>query len=302
MSSRVDAEAVRRYLEQYQDSAVAAFEELERQARFRQDPWQQDDSSFGCTCVLEGGDVLEKAGVNFSRVVGPALPPAATERHPELAGQPFTATGVSIVAHPRNPYVPAAHCNVRFFSARTAEEERWWFGGGFDLTPYYGFDEDARAWHARARAACAPFGADAYPRFKQWCDEYFYLPHRGETRGIGGLFFDDLNAWGFSRTFAFMQEVAVAFLEAYLPIVQRRGNTPYGDRERAFQKYRRGRYAEFNLLYDRGTLFGLQNSRRAESILMSLPPDCGWTYDYRPEPGSAEAALAERFLGSRDWS
>ena len=302
MSGRVDAEAVRGYLEQYQDSAVAAFEALERQARFRQDPWRQDEASFGRTCVLEGGDVLEKAGVNFSRVGGPALPPAATDRHPELAGQPFAATGVSIVAHPRNPYAPTAHCNVRFFAAQTAAaEERWWFGGGFDLTPHYGFEEDARAWHAKAREACAPFGADVYPRFKQWCDEYFYLPHRGETRGVGGLFFDDLNEWGFAETFAFMQEVAGAFLDAYLPIVRRRCEMPYGDRERAFQKHRRGRYAEFNLLYDRGTLFGLQNSRRAESILMSLPPDCGWTYDYQVAPGSVEAELGERFLGARDW-
>ncbi len=302
MTGPVDAKAVRTHLENFQDQAIRAFEEFESAQRFRHDPWTQEDGSSGQTCVLEDGETFEKIGVNFSHVKGSALPPAATERHPELTGQPFTAMGVSIVSHPRNPYVPTAHCNVRFFCAQTAEgDDRWWFGGGFDLTPYYGFEEDAQAWHATAKSACEPFGEDVYPKFKQWCDHYFYLAHRDETRGIGGLFFDDLNAWGFAQTFAFLRAVSQAFLDAYLPIVRRRCEMSYGSRERAFQKYRRGRYVEFNLLYDRGTLFGLQNSRRSESILMSLPPECGWVYDYRAEPGSAEAALLERFLGARDW-
>ena len=302
MNDLPDPRSVCAFLEKFQQEATEALERLEPEAGFRRDPWDHPDGSRGETRVLEGGETFEKAGVNFSDVSGTALPGAATERHPELAGQPFAAMGVSIVAHPRNPYVPTAHCNVRFFSARTADGvDRWWFGGGFDLTPYYGFEEDARHWHAMARAACASFGDEVYPSFKQWCDRYFYLPHRDETRGIGGLFFDDLNEWGFEKTFGFMRAVAEHFLKGYLPIVERRREMPWGERERAFQKYRRGRYAEFNLLYDRGTLFGLQNSRRAESILMSLPPDCGWIYDYRPEPGSPESELTERFLGARDW-
>lgn len=303
MSDAPDPKPVRVFLEKFQQDATGAFERLEPTARFRRDPWDHSDGSRGDTRVLEGGEAFEKAGVNFSDVAGTALPEAATERHPELAGQPFAAMGVSIVAHPWNPYVPTVHCNVRFFSARAPDgTDRWWFGGGFDLTPYYGFEEDARHWHAMARDACAPFGDEVYPKFKQWCDRYFYLPHRDETRGVGGLFFDDLNEWGFEKAFAFMRAVAEHFLKGYLPIVERRRGTPWGERERAFQKYRRGRYAEFNLLYDRGTLFGLQNSRRAESILMSLPPDCGWIYDYQPEPGSPEAELTERFLGARDWA
>lgn len=302
MNDLPDPRSVCDFLEKFQQEATKVLERLEPEVRFRQDPWDHPDGSRGETRVLEGGETLEKAGVNFSDVSGTALPEAATERHPELAGQPFTAMGVSIVVHPRNPYVPTAHCNVRFFSARAADgTDRWWFGGGFDLTPYYGFEEDARHWHAMAHDACAPFGDEVYPKFKQWCDRYFYLPHRDETRGVGGLFFDDLNEWGFEKTFAFMRAVAEHFLKGYLPIVERRRGTPWGERERAFQKYRRGRYAEFNLLYDRGTLFGLQNSRRTESILMSLPPDCGWIYDYQPEPGSPEAELTERFLGARDW-
>lgn len=306
MSDAPDPKSVRAFLKKFQQDATRGFEALEMMgsmAKFRKDPWDHRDGSRGNTRVLERGLIFEKAGVNFSDVAGKALPEAATERHPELTGQPFTAMGVSIVVHPVNPYVPTAHCNVRFFSARTPDgTDRWWFGGGFDLTPYYGFQEDARHWHAMARDACAPFGDEAYPKFKEWCDRYFYLPHRDETRGIGGLFFDDLNEWGFERTFAFMQAVANHFLMGYLPIVERRRETPWGERERAFQKYRRGRYAEFNLLYDRGTLFGLQNSRRTESILMSLPPDCGWIYDYQPEPGSPESELTERFLGARDWA
>ena len=302
MSDLPDSRAVCAFLKKFQQETTEALERLEPEARFRRDPWDHHDGSRGETRVLEDGETFEKVGVNFSDVSGTALPEAATERHPELAGQPFAAAGVSIVAHPRNPYVPTAHCNVRFFSARAPDgTDRWWFGGGFDLTPYYGFEEDARHWHDMAREACAPFGDEVYPKFKEWCDRYFYLPHRDETRGIGGLFFDDLNEWGFERTFAFMQAVANHFLMGYLPIVDRRRETPWGERERAFQKYRRGRYVEFNLLYDRGTLFGLQNSRRTESILMSLPPDCGWIYDYQPEPGSPESGLTERFLGARDW-
>ncbi len=302
MSRSPDSRAVRAFLEGFQREATDSLERFEPKARFRRDSWEHPDGSRGETRTLEGGETLEKAGVNFSDVSGDALPAAATERRPELAGRAFSAMGVSIVVHPRNPYAPTAHCNVRFFDARADDGTGpWWFGGGFDLTPHYGFEEDARGWHAAARAACAPFGDDVYPRFKRWCDRYFYLPHRGETRGVGGLFFDDLDEWGFDRTFAFARSVAEGFLKGYLPIVERRRETPWGERERAFQKYRRGRYVEFNLLYDRGTLFGLQNSRRAESILMSLPPDCGWTYDYRPEPGTPEAELTERFLGARDW-
>ena len=302
MNDAPDPKPVRAFLREFQQNTTKVFEILEPIAKFRKDSWDDPGRSRGKTRVMEGGMTFERAGVNFSDVVGKALPEVATERHPELAGQPFAATGVSIVVHPVNPYVPTAHCNVRFFSARAPDgTDQWWFGGGFDLTPYYGFEEDARHWHAMARDACAPFGDEVYPKFKQWCDRYFYLPHRDETRGIGGLFFDDLNEWGFEKTFEFMRSVAQHFLEGYLPIVERRYETPWGERERAFQKYRRGRYAEFNLLYDRGTLFGLQNSRRAESILMSLPPDCGWIYDYQPEPGSPEAELTERFLGARDW-
>ena len=235
MNDTPDSGSVRVFLEKFQRDATEAFEQLEPTARFCRDPWDHSEGSRGDTRVLEGGEIFEKAGVNFSDVAGPALPEAATERHPELAGQPFTAMGVSIVVHPRNPYVPTAHCNVRFFSARAADDtDRWWFGGGFDLTPYYGFEEDARHWHTMARDACAPFGDEVYPKFKQWCDRYFYLPHRDETRGVGGLFFDDLNEWGFEKTFAFMRAVAEHFLKGYLPIVERRRETPWGERERAF--------------------------------------------------------------------
>ena len=308
MSGAPDPAAARAFLAEFQARAAAAFEAFEPAARFRRDPWTRDGVGRGETRVLEDGETFEKAGANFSDVRGAALPPAASARHPELAGREFTAAGVSIVCHPRNPYAPTAHCNLRFFTAAGAAggaggaaDGVWWFGGGFDLTPYYGFEEDARGWHAAARAACAPFGDGVYARFKAACDEYFYLPHRGETRGVGGLFFDDLNEWGFARTLDFARAAADAFLAAYGEIVERRRETPYGARERAWQKHRRGRYAEFNLLYDRGTLFGLQHGGRAESILMSLPPECGWGYGVRPEPGSPEAALAAEFLGARDW-
>ena len=302
MSGSPDLSAVRDFFKAFQQGATETFERLEGQARFRCDPWTQPDGSEGETRVLAAGETFEKVGVNFSHVTGAALPDAATARHPELAGRPFVATGVSIVSHPLNPYAPTAHCNVRFFNARAPDGlEHWWFGGGFDLTPCYGFEEDARHWHAAGKTACAPFGEEVYPKLKDWCDRYFYLPHRGESRGIGGLFFDDLNEWGFERTFAFTRSVADHFLAGYLPILERRRGMPWGEREKSFQQYRRGRYVEFNLLYDRGTLFGLQNSRRTESILMSLPPECAWIYDYRAEPGSPEAELVRRFLTPRDW-
>ena len=301
MSAAPDCQAVVTFLQTFQEQVTEAFEQREPQARFRRDPWQSGQD-IGETRVLVGGQVFEKAGVNFSKVQGESLPDAATRRYPELSGCPFEAAGVSIVTHPDNPYVPTAHCNVRFFSATAREGSAvWWFGGGFDLTPYYGFEEDAKHWHQQAQAACTPYGEEVYARYKQECDRYFVLPHRGETRGIGGLFFDDLNAPGAEPSFAFTRAVAEHFLKGYLPIIDRRCKMPFGPREKAFQKYRRGRYVEFNLLYDRGTLFGLQNSGRAESILISLPPDCGWTYDYPIEPGSPEAELTERFLGARDW-
>ncbi len=301
--SEPNEQAVRDFLETYQERACTVFEAFETQATFRRDPWQQGGGSRGETRVLEEGVCFEKAGVNFSHVYGDALPQAATARHPELAGCTFQAMGVSIVCHPRNPYAPTAHCNTRFFIAHSEQgEAHWWFGGGFDLTPYYSFAEDVCHWREQARKACAPFGEEIYSRFSEWCDTYFYLPHRGESRGIGGLFFDDLNEWDFARCFALMQSVADGFLEAYVPLVERRWEISYGERERAFQKYRRGRYVEFNLLYDRGTLFGLQNSQRAESILMSLPPKCTWSYDYQPAADSPEAEMMARFRGEVDWA
>ncbi len=246
--------------------------------------------------------MFEKGGVNFSHVQGGRLPASATAQRPELAGRSFEALGVSLVLHPRNPYVPTSHCNVRFFVSETpGHDPVWWFGGGYDLTPYYGFEEDAEHWHRVARRACEPFGPEVYPRYKRWCDEYFYLKHRGEPRGIGGLFFDDLAEGGFDRCFAFLRAVSESYPEAYLPIVTRRKDTPYGAREREFQLYRRGRYVEFNLLYDRGTLFGLQSGGRTESILMSLPPLVAWRYQWEPEPGTPEARLYTDFLRPRDW-
>jgi coproporphyrinogen III oxidase len=252
--------------------------------------------------VIADGGVFEKGGVNFSHVTGAALPPSASAQRPELGGRSYQAMGVSLVVHPHNPHVPTSHANVRFFVAeKPGEEPVWWFGGGFDLTPYYPVEEDCRHWHRVASEACAPFGEEVYPRFKAWCDDYFYLKHRGEARGIGGLFFDDLNEWGFDSCFAFMRAVGDAYLDAYLPIVERRKETAFGDRERQFQLYRRGRYVEFNLVYDRGTLFGLQSDGRTEAILMSLPPLVRWEYDYHPEPGTPEARLTEEFLPPRDW-
>lgn len=284
-----------------QDRICRRIEALDGRARFHEDVWRRPAGGGGRTRVLESGAVIEKGGVNFSHVTGEELPAAASARRPELAGRAFSALGVSAVIHPENPYVPTSHANVRFFLAeKPGEAPVWWFGGGFDLTPFYPFDEDIVHWHRTARGACEPFGDDVYPRFKQWCDEYFYLRHRAETRGVGGLFFDDLDEWGFEQCSAFARAVGEAYLEAYAPIVEKRRDLPYGERERGFQRYRRGRYVEFNLVYDRGTLFGLQSDGRAESILMSLPPTAAWKYDWQPEPGSPEAKLAD-YLRPRDW-
>ncbi len=289
------------FLRGLQDRICAAIERVDGSARFVEDAWQRPSGGGGRTRVLRDGAVFEQAGVNFSHTLGQALPPAATARKPELGGQPYEAASVSLVLHPRNPHVPTTHANVRYFEAASASGAPvWWFGGGFDLTPFYPHDEDVRHWHATARELCAPFGAEAYPRYKRWCDEYFYLKHRDETRGVGGLFYDDLNEGGFERCFALTRAVGEGFLDAYLPIVERRKETPYGEREREFQLYRRGRYVEFNLVYDRGTLFGLQSGGRTESILMSLPPRVRFEYAYTPEPGSAEAQLAA-YLKPRDW-
>lgn len=303
MTDRPDTAAVRAYFLDLQDRICAALEAEDGGARFEEDVWERPEGGGGRSRVLSEGTVLEKGGVGFSHVFGPGLPASATAHRPELAGRSFQALGVSLVFHPRNPYAPTTHMNVRFFLAeREGAEPVWWFGGGFDLTPYYGFEGDAVHWHRTAREACAPFGEDVYPRFKRWCDEYFFLRHRNEPRGIGGLFFDDLNEWGFPRCFAFLRSVGDHFLAAYLPILRRRKDTPYGERERDFQLYRRGRYVEFNLVWDRGTLFGLQTGGRTESILMSLPPLVRWRYDWRPEPGTPEARLYEEFLRPREWA
>ncbi|RPH54241.1 oxygen-dependent coproporphyrinogen oxidase [bacterium] len=303
MTDRPDTAAVRAYFLDLQDRICAALEAEDGGARFEEDVWERPEGGGGRSRVLSEGAVLEKGGVGFSHVFGPGLPASATAHRPELAGRSFQALGVSLVFHPRNPYAPTTHMNVRFFLAeREGAEPVWWFGGGFDLTPYYGFEDDAVHWHRTAREACAPFGEDVYPRFKRWCDEYFFLRHRNEPRGIGGLFFDDLNEWGFPRCFAFLRSVGDHFLPAYLPILRRRKDMPYGERERDFQLYRRGRYVEFNLVWDRGTLFGLQTGGRTESILMSLPPLVRWRYDWRPEPGTPEARLYEDFLRPREWA
>jgi coproporphyrinogen III oxidase len=302
VSTPPDPTAVERYLLELQDRICSALEAEDGAAHFREDAWDRPGGGGGRTRVLQQGSVFEQGGINFSNVFGDKLPPSATAGRPELAGRGFQAMGVSLVAHPRNPYVPTSHANVRFFIAeKEGNDPVWWFGGGFDLTPYYGFEEDAVHWHGIARDACTPFGADVYPRYKRWCDEYFYIRHRNEPRGIGGLFFDDLNEWGFEQSFAFQRSVGDHYLPGYLPIVKRRKDLAYGERERSFQKYRRGRYVEFNLVYDRGTLFGLQSGGRTESILMSLPPEVSWRYDWHPDPASAEEALYLRFLQPKDW-
>ncbi len=292
---------VESFLQDLQDRICTEIEAADGTARFAEDNWQRSEGGGGRTRVLRDGAVFEQAGIGFSRVHGSTLPPSASAHRPELAGRSWTATGVSLVFHPRNPHLPTTHMNVRYFEA-TAEGlvPVWWFGGGFDLTPYYPVDEDVRDWHRVARDLCRPYGEDLYPRWKRWCDEYFFIRHRNETRGVGGLFFDDLSEGGFDRCFALMQAVGNGFLDAYLPIVARRKDTPYGEREREFQLYRRGRYVEFNLVYDRGTLFGLQSGGRAESILMSLPPRVRFEYGYQPAPDSAEARLAD-YLRPRDW-
>jgi coproporphyrinogen III oxidase len=294
--------AVKTYLHGLQDRICSLLETEDGSAKFTEDLWTHKEGGGGRTRYLAEGNVFEKAGVNFSHVHGMRLPPAATEKRPELVDCVFQALGVSIIIHPLNPYIPTSHANIRFIVAeKHGSDPIWWFGGGFDLTPYYGFEEDCQHWQRTAKAACEPFGGDLYPRYKKWCDEYFYLKHRQEPRGIGGLFFDDLNEGGFAHSFAFMQSVGDHYMQAYQPIVAKRKSHVYGDRERHFQCYRRGRYVEFNLLYDRGTLFGLQSGGRTESILMSLPPLVTWKYNWQTEPGSDEAKLYETFLIVKDW-
>ena len=297
-----DLDAVRTYLLQLQDSICVALEREDGCGHFQEDPWTRPEGGGGRSRVMSAGAVFEKAGVGFSHVTGTSLPASATATRPELAGKSFQALGVSLVLHPLNPYVPTVHLNVRFFIAGEGTDAVWWFGGGFDLTPYYGFTADCVHWHRTAQAACEPFGAELHPRFKKWCDDYFFLKHRQEARGIGGLFFDDFNALGFTRSFALMRSVGDAFLPAYLPIVQQRKATPYGQRERDFQLYRRGRYVEFNLVWDRGTHFGLQSGGRTESILMSLPPLVAWHYNWQPTLGTPEAQLMAEFLKPRNWA
>lgn len=297
----MNTNAVFEYLQNLQGKIVEALELVDGKS-FLHDSWQRSEGGGGTSCLLEEGHVFERAGVGFSHVTGNKLPPTASVAHPEAAGRSWEAMGVSLVFHPRNPYAPTVHMNVRFFVAQKAGAEPiWWFGGGMDLTPYYGFEEDATHFHRTCRNALAPYGEKLYPQFKKACDDYFYLKHRKEPRGIGGIFFDDFNALGFEQSFAMLKSVGDAFLQAYLPILQRRKDTPYSERERDFQAYRRGRYVEFNLVYDRGTLFGLQSNGRTESILMSMPPIVKWRYDWQPEAGSAEAKLYTDFLIDRDW-
>lgn len=295
-------EKVKAYLLGLQDEICAGLELQDGQAAFQEDSWDRPQGGGGRTRVIENGAVFEKGGVNFSHVYGDQLPASATHARPELAGRSFQAMGVSLVMHPKNPFIPTSHANVRFFIAeKDGEAPIWWFGGGYDLTPYYGFKEDCRHWHQIAAQACAPFGDNVYKEYKTWCDEYFFLKHRNEARGVGGLFFDDLNGWGFDKSFAFMQAVGNSYLAAYIPIIEKRKALAYTDRERQFQLYRRGRYVEFNLVFDRGTLFGLQSGGRTESILMSLPPLVRWDYNYQVEAGSPEAQLTEVFLPHQDW-
>jgi len=295
-----DIDQVKEYLLALQNRICSDLEQLDGQATFVRDAWQRPGGGGGESRVLSQGQVFEQAGVGFSHVFGSEMPPSATRHRPELAGKGFQAVGVSLVLHPENPYVPTSHANFRFFSAGE-DNPVWWFGGGFDLTPFYPFHEDVLHWHKTAKSSCDAFGEDLYARYKAWCDEYFYLKHRGETRGVGGLFFDDLNEPGFEDSFAFLRSVGDNFMSAYRPIVERRRSHPFGDRQRKFQLYRRGRYVEFNLIYDRGTLFGLQSGGRTESILMSLPPEVRWQYDWQPEAGSPEEELYRDYLHARDW-
>ncbi|MGM0768283.1 MAG: oxygen-dependent coproporphyrinogen oxidase [Pseudomonadota bacterium] len=302
MSQQPDSNAVKQYLLTLQETIAQRLAAVDGKAAFMTDAWDRPEGGGGISRVISDGAVFEKGGVNFSHVMGETMPPSATAHRPHLAGAPWQAMGVSLVIHPHSPMVPTSHANVRFFIATPKDAEPvYWFGGGYDLTPYYGFEDDCVHWHRTARDACQPFGDDVYPRFKHWCDDYFYLKHRDEPRGIGGLFFDDHNTGDFDRDFGLMQAIGSSFIEAYEPIVQRRKHLPYTDRQRDFQLYRRGRYVEFNLVYDRGTLFGLQSGGRTESILMSLPPLVRWDYNRHAEPGSEEARLTDYFLTDRDW-
>ncbi len=298
----IDTVSVRTYLRELQERIIDSVSGMDGTISPRRDEWTRKEGGGGLSIILEEGAIIEKGGVNFSDVTGRRLPPSSTAKRPELSGAGFHAIGVSVVLHPLNPYVPTTHMNVRFISAsKSGEPSVWWFGGGFDLTPYYGFEEDAVHWHKMAKAACDPFGKDLYERFKERCDRYFFLKHRNECRGIGGLFFDDFNDLGFDDSFACIRSIGDTFIFAYEPIVEKRMNLPYSDREREFQLYRRGRYVEFNLIYDRGTLFGLQSDGRTESILMSLPPAVKWRYDWSPDPGSPEEELYTKFLKPRRW-
>ena len=294
-------ETVKTYLLNLQDTICQTIELADGKGQFTEDSWVREEGGGGRSRVMKNGAVVEQGGVNFSHVFGSQMPASATANRPELAGRNFQAMGVSLVIHPHNPYIPTSHANVRFFIAeKEGESPIWWFGGGFDLTPFYPFKEDVQHWHDTAKKLCAPFGEEVYSKYKKWCDDYFYLKHRNETRGVGGLFFDDLNAWGFDQSFAFMQAVGNGYIDAYVPIIERRKNTAYGERERDFQLYRRGRYVEFNLVFDRGTLFGLQTGGRTESILMSMPPLARWEYCYSPSPSSAESKLAD-WLKPTNW-
>jgi coproporphyrinogen III oxidase len=300
--SDIDIAEVKQYFLALQEDICLQLEE-EGQGSFIRDEWQRPAGGGGLTRVLEGGQIIEKGGVNFSHVYGDHLPPSASAHRPELAGRSFQALGVSLVIHPRNPYAPTSHMNVRLFVAEQAGQAPvWWFGGGYDLTPYYAFEEDCITWHKTAKAACDPHGETLYPRFKQWCDDYFFLKHRHEARGVGGLFFDDFNELGFDQSLRFIQSVGDSYIQAYRPLLARRKSLPYGERERNFQLLRRGRYVEFNLVYDRGTLFGLQSGGRTESILMSLPAEVAWKYDWHAEPGSAEERLTDYFLKVQNWA
>ncbi|GEK10509.1 oxygen-dependent coproporphyrinogen oxidase [Pseudoalteromonas sp. SCSIO 43201] len=299
--SKVNLETVKAFLLQLQDNICKGLEAADGKAQFVEDAWERAEGGGGRTRVIRDGNVIEQGGVNYSHVFGASMPASATAHRPELAGRSFHACGVSLVIHPKNPHIPTSHANVRFFIAeKEGEEPIWWFGGGFDLTPFYPVLEDVKHWHQVAKDVCTPFGDEVYGDYKKWCDEYFYLKHRDETRGVGGLFFDDLNQWGFEKSFAFMQAVGSGFLDAYLPIIEKRKDTPHTEQERQFQLYRRGRYVEFNLVWDRGTLFGLQTGGRTESILMSMPPLARWEYDFQPEAGSNEAKLYE-YLTPKNW-
>jgi coproporphyrinogen III oxidase len=299
--TQTNIDSVKAYLLTLQDTICEALAKVDGSGQFLEDQWDREEGGGGRSRVMRDGSVIEQGGVNFSHVFGTQMPASATAARPELAGRSFQAMGVSLVIHPKNPFIPTSHANVRFFVAqKEGEEPIWWFGGGFDLTPSYVFEEDAKHWHQVSHDLCLPFGQEVYPKYKKWCDDYFYLKHRDETRGVGGLFFDDLNKWGFATSFEFMQAVGNGFLDAYLPIIEKRKSNTFTDRERQFQLYRRGRYVEFNLVYDRGTLFGLQTGGRTESILMSMPPLTRWEYNYQPSPDSPEAKIQE-YLKPRDW-